>query len=390
MTALLEIAGVFLRLGCLAFGGPIAHLGYFRREFVERRGWIADDRYAELVALCQFLPGPASSQVAFGIGHARAGAAGGLTASVAFLLPSAALMIAAGAGLARAGDISRAGWLHGLLITTVAVVAQALWSMSRTLWRDGWRRAIGVAAAAMLIWRPSALATWIAIAAGAITGRLLFRKDAPLPGPAASEPRSRAGALAALFAYGALLTIALLSSSASPTAVTLFLRFYRAGALVFGGGHVVLPLLRAAVVPPGWISDDLFLAGYGAAQALPGPLFTFAGYLGAAIAGAGPASVRGAWTVLAIFLPGWLLIGGVLPVWRDLRTTTWAPALLAGANAAVVGVLLAAWYDPIVTTAIHAPIDALIAAIAFIALVVWRAPTWAIVAGTVSIAMIAH
>lgn len=375
---LLEVAAVFLRLGCLSFGGPIAHLGYFHAELVLRRKWLTDAHFADLTALCQFLPGPASSQLVYAMGQHRAGFFGAMIASLCFTLPSALLMIAFAYGVA-ALDLSDAGWLHGLKVAAVAVVAQAVWGMGRKLCPDRPRRALAIAAAATLLALSSSLAQIGVIVGGGLVGWWLYRNQgAPsIPIDSASARRGHRGATLALIVFAALLVIApALSQATHSREVAVFDAFYRSGALVFGGGHVVLPLLHSEVVPL-WLGDAQFLAGYGAAQAVPGPLFTFAGYLGTAMQ---PTSwLMGLWALFAIFLPAWLLIGGALPFWDRLRKKTWAQAALSGANAAVVGVLLAALYDPVFTAAVHSSLDLATALLAFHLLEHWKAPPWLIV-----------
>lgn len=377
-----EVAGAFLRLGCIAFGGPVAHLGYFRAEFVARRRWLDDAHFGDLVALCQFLPGPASSQLVFAMGMHRAGLAGALVASACFTLPSAALMIAFAYGVARVGDLRDAGWLHGLKLAAVAVVAQAVWAMGKKLCTDRARISLCVASAAVLLTVPGAAVQVAVIALGGVAGYALYRDAVAAGGvpSAQSAPgghRAAAGALV-LFA-GLLFALPAIASATGSRLVATFDGFYRAGSLVFGGGHVVLPLLRAEVVPRGWLSDDRFLAGYGAAQALPGPLFTFAAYLGAAMDGVGPRWLWGLVSLMGVFAPAWLLIGGALPFWHSLRTRRWAQAALAGANASVVGVLLAALYRPVITEGVRGPRDVAAALVAFVVLEHWKAPPWAVV-----------
>jgi chromate transporter len=381
LSLLAEVFGAFLRLGLISFGGPVAHLGYFRKEFVERRRWLDDAAYADTVALCQFLPGPASSQVAFCLGMRRAGAAGGLLASIGFLIPSAAAMILFGYAVASTGRLLQAGWLHGLKLAAVAVVAQAVWAMGVRLCPDWPRRTLAVAAAALVLVLPGTLSQVGAIAACALLGRLLQGgKPAPLE-PAPGLGRSHVWAAAALCVFGLLLVLLPVAARASGDRhVAVFDSFYRAGSLVFGGGHVVLPLLRSEVVPRGWIGDDAFLAGYGAAQAVPGPLFTFAAYLGTVIEAGPHAWTGGLLALLAIFLPAWLLPGGAYPFWHCLRGKAWAQAALAGANAAVVGILLAALYRPVCTGAIRDARDVAASAAAVVLLVMLRVPPWALVA----------
>lgn len=373
----------FLRLGCLSFGGPIAHLGYLRAELVVRRKWLDDAHYGDLVALCQFLPGPASSQVVFALGMHRAGLLGALFASACFTLPSALLMIAFAYGVTLAGDLRDAGWLHGLKLAAVVVVAQAVWGMGTKLCTDRARVTLALSSAAALTTWPGAAAQIAVIAAGGLVGFALYRGAIPTAGvPAAPQPsgRTHLAAAAALVTFAALLVVLpALSAASGVRSIAVFDSFYRSGSLVFGGGHVVLPLLRAEVVPRGWLSDDQFLAGYGAAQALPGPLFAFSAYLGAAMQPGPDAWLSGLWCLLAIFLPAWLLIGGALPFWSRLRTRRWAQAALAGANASVVGVLLAALYDPILREGVHGPRDVGAALIAFGCLEHWKAPPWLVV-----------
>lgn len=376
-----EVAGVFLKLGCLSFGGPIAHLGYVRAEVVEKRKWLDDAEYADLVALCQFLPGPTSSQVVFAVGMRRAGLAGALLASLCFTLPSAGLMIAFAYGVASLGDLSGAGWLHGLKLAAVAVVAQAVWGMGQKLCTDRARVTLCIAAAAVLLVVPGALAQLAVISAGGLIGWWLYRKTVAVP---AAEPEGGRHGLAAatlLLSFLLLLLLPVLARATQNHHLAVFDAFYRSGALVFGGGHVVLPLLRAELVPTGWLSDDRFLAGYGAAQAVPGPLFTFAAYLGAAMSPGRDAWVNGLWCLLAIFLPAWLLVGGALPFWHRLRAKRWAQAALAGANAAVVGVLLSALYRPVITEGVRGAGDVAAAVVAFALLEQWKAPPWLVVAG---------
>lgn len=373
----------FLRLGLTSFGGPAAHIGYFRAECVERRRWLDDAAFADLVALCQFLPGPASSQAVFAIGMLRAGLPGALAASAGFLLPSAALMIAFAYGVAAVGDLRGAGWLHGLKLAAVAVVAQAVWAMGVKLCPDRARVTVCLVGAALTLVLPGALGQVAVIAGGALAGWWLYREVPPPEHTEGSErARGHLGAVGALGAFFALLFVPRFVAAATGSRdIAVFDAFYRAGALVFGGGHVVLPLLRESVVPTGWLSDDAFLAGYGAAQAVPGPLFSFSGYLGAAIHGGSRAWVGGLWCVLAIFLPCWLLIAGALPFWHQLRAKAWMQAALRGANASVVGVLLAALYTPVFTEGVHGARDAAAALVAFGLLERWKAPPWAVVLG---------
>jgi chromate transporter len=374
----------FLRLGCTSFGGPIAHLGYFRAAFVVRRRWLDEATYADIVALCQFLPGPASSQVAVTLGIMRAGLPGGLAAWAGFTLPSAVILIlfAYGVGWFTRGSAQAAhgGWLHGLAVVAVAVVAQAVLGMARSLCPDRARATLMAAAALVLLLWPTAPAQLAVLAAGALIGWAFLRQAAAVPAGRLDIDLRRGAALVALLVFAVLLLVLPVIAAATQShALDLLARFYRAGALVFGGGHVVLPLLQQAVVPPGWIGDGRFLAGYGAAQAVPGPLFTFAAYLGAAMT-PGPNGVAGgSLCLVAIYLPSFLLLIGVLPFWDDLRRQAPVQAALRGVNAAVVGLLLAALYTPVWTSAIRGPADFGVGVFAFVLLVIWRLPPWLVV-----------
>ena len=378
-----EVLLVFLRLGLTSFGGPIAHIGYFREEFVVRRKWLDEQAYVDLVALCQFLPGPASSQVGFSIGLMRAGYGGALAAWTGFTLPSAIAIVlfAYGAG-ALIGPVGT-GLLHGLKLVAVAIVAQAVWGMARTLCPDKERASIAVVAALVILFSTSSVAQIGAIALGGVAGLWLCRGAQPVAGAHMPIPVGRVAGLVALTLFFVLLLgLPILQSIEGAPGIALFDAFYRSGALVFGGGHVVLPLLRQAFVGPGWISDDTFLAGYGAAQAVPGPLFTFAAYLGA-VASAPPGGVIGAALALvAIFAPGLLLLMAALVFWQDLRARSNARAAMAGVNAAVVGLLASALYDPVWTSAVRDRSDFAVAAAAFVALIVWRAPPLLVVVST--------
>ena len=371
---------IFLRLGLTSFGGPVAHLGYFRDEFVARRQWLSEHSYADLVALCQFLPGPASSQVGMAVGLARAGYAGAFAAWAGFTLPSAVALILFALGLASHADAVPAGALHGLKVVAVAVVAQAVWGMGRSLCPDAPRLAIMVAASCAVLLFPLAWLQLVVIASAGLLGLALFkpRTGAPHePLPIAIRRRSAVGWLALFFILLAGLPV--LVAVLPGQTLALIEAFYRAGALVFGGGHVVLPLLQAEVVPNGWVSGDAFLAGYGAAQAVPGPLFTFAAFLGASMTTAPTGWWGGLICLLAVFAPSFLLVAGALPFWETLRRNVRAQAALSGINAAVVGLLLAALYDPVWTSAIHTPQDFALAVLALLALVRWKLPPWLVV-----------
>lgn len=371
---------IFLRLGLTSFGGPVAHLGYFRAEFVARRGWLADASYADLVALCQFLPGPASSQVGMALGLMRAGYAGALAAWAGFTLPSAVLLILFAQGLAGYGDAVPLAALHGLKVVAVAVVAQAIWGMARSLCPDAPRISIMVLAACVVLLLPSAWTQVGLIVLAGAAGLVLF-KPAPAAGHEAlpiAVGRRAAAAWLALF-LGLLVGLPLLARICPGQALAMADAFYRAGSLVFGGGHVVLPLLQAEVVPAGWVGNEVFLAGYGAAQAVPGPLFSFSAFLGAASGGSPSGWAGGFLCLTAIFLPAFLLVPGALPFWEVLRRSPRAQAALAGINAAVVGLLLAALYQPVWTSAIAGPRDFALALLALAALMSWRLPPWLVV-----------
>ena len=377
----LEVLLVFLKLGLTSFGGPIAHLGYFRAEFVARRKWLSEKAYADLVALCQFLPGPASSQVGISLGLYRAGLAGALAAWLAFTLPSALALMAFAYGLAAHPLWASAGWVHGLKLAAVAVVAQAVWSMGRALCPDRARATLALAVAFLVLAVSGAAVQVLSIAAGGLIGwGFLPLADHEPHLPMGFPVSRRLGTLLLAAFFVLLIGLPLAAASGGNATLAAFDAFYRAGSLVFGGGHVVLPLLRAAVVPSGWVSDADFLAGYGAAQAVPGPLFTFAAYLGVVMKGPLGGWAGGLVCLVAIFLPAFLLIIGVLPFWEQLRRYRSVAAAFNGVNAAVVGLLLAALYDPIWTGAVHSHGDFVLAAGGFAALVFWRVPPLAVVA----------
>jgi chromate transporter len=369
----LEILRIFLRLGCTCFGGPVAHLAYFRAEFVERRKWLSERAYLDLVALSQFLPGPGSSQTGFGIGLMRGGLLGGLAAWTGFTLPSAVLLVlfAYGAGSIADSHVG-AGLLHGLKLVAVAIVAQAVMGMARSLCADRVRASIAAVALIVMLVAPWSILQIGVIVAGGIAGWLLCGGNADTAHDTFVMPVSKGFGLSCLIVFFGLLALAFVPMPAGP--VALFDAFYRSGALVFGGGHVVLPLLHDAVVVPGWVPDGAFLAGYGAAQAVPGPLFTFSAYLGA-VSGIPPGGVAGAViALLAIFVPGILCLLGTLPFWHTLRARPAAQAAMRGTNAAVVGLLGAALYNPVWTSAVQKPADFAVAATGFVLLTAWRAP----------------
>jgi chromate transporter len=376
----LEVLLIFFRLGVSCFGGPIAHIGYFRDEFVTRRRWLDEQAYADLVALCQFLPGPASSQVGFSIGLMRAGYWGGLAAWCGFTLPSAIALVLFAFGAKGLSGPAGLGLLHGLKLVAVAIVSQAVWGMARQLCPDRERASIAVAAALIILFGASSAAQIAAILMGGAAGLWLCRQNAAAPGGHMAIPVSRPVGLAALALFFLLLAgLPLLRSFAPLPGLALFEAFYRSGALVFGGGHVVLPMLRQSFVAPGWISDDTFLAGYGAAQAVPGPLFTFAAYLGALVKLAPHGIAGAALGLIGIFLPGSLVLIGTLPFWESFRKRAGAQAIMRGVNAAVVGLLGAALYSPVWTSSVKAPGDFAIALLGFVLLTVWRTPPLVVV-----------
>ncbi|MBI4185139.1 MAG: chromate efflux transporter [Proteobacteria bacterium] len=386
-----EVLGVYLKLGVTSFGGPVAHIGYYRQAFVVERRWIDERTFADLVALCQFLPGPASTQVSIAIGMMRAGLAGGLAAWAGFTLPSALLMLGFAYGVEAIGDTAGAGWLRGLKIVAVAVVAQAVWGMARSFCVGRTRASLALASAiVVLAWPaagralglPEALGQIAAIALGGVAGWLLLEADDGAGGDhaGASVRVGRGLALSSLVAFfGLLVGLPVAAGLIGWHGLALFDSFYRVGSLVFGGGHVVLPLLQAEVVSPGWVSTEGFLAGYGAAQAVPGPLFTFSAYLGA-VSGPAPNGVAGgAIALVAIFAPSFLILIGVLPFWDDLRRRAGLKSALSGVNAAVVGLLLAALYTPVFTGAIRGAADAALGLGLFALLAVWRLAPWLVV-----------
>lgn len=374
-SALIEVLGVSAKLGLTSFGGPIAHLGYFHDEYVRRRKWLDETTYADLVALCQFLPGPASSQAGIGIGIMRAGLAGGIAAWVGFTLPSVIALVLFAFAL-KGFDIGGAGWIHGLKVVAVAVVAHAVLGMGQKLAADRVRATMAVAAAAAALLWPTAFTQVAVILAAGLAGWRLFRgKGAPVTTDV-DVPLSRSFAVVCLtLFFGLLLALPVLRGVTGSQSIAVFDSFYRPGSLVFGGGHVVLPLLEREVVPVQWVSREDFLAGYGAAQAVPGPLFTFAGYLGAMLGGVSGAAIA----VLAIFLPAFLLITGALPFWNQFRRNPNIQGALVGINAAVVGILLGALYDPLWTSAILSAADFVLVSILFLMLTFWELPPWIIV-----------
>jgi chromate transporter len=375
IRTLLEILAVSSKLGLTSFGGPIAHLGYFHEEYIRRRKWMDERSYADLVALCQFLPGPASSQVGIGIGLVRGGLLGGLISWIGFTLPSVVALVLF-ALLMQGFDIGNTGWIHGLKIVAVAIVAHAVLGMGQKLTPDRNRMTIAIAVAGITLLWQTAMTQVVLIVLAGFLGLWMYRKTAIPETPQLKVPIGRKTAVFCLTLFaGLLIALPLLRKVFDHSWLALFDSFYRAGSLVFGGGHVVLPMLEREVVPLGWISGADFLAGYGAAQAVPGPLFTFAGYLGTMINGISGALIA----IIAIFLPAFLLIIGTLPFWNALRTNPKIQGAFIGVNAAVVGILLAALYNPIWTSSIVAPADFVLASILFIMLVHWKLPPWIVV-----------
>lgn len=375
---------VFLKLGLTSFGGPVAHLGYFREEFVVKRRWLSDRTYADLVSLCQFLPGPSSSQVGMALGLSRAGYAGAFAAWAGFTLPSAIALILFALGIASYGEAIDHGLLQGLKVVAVAVVAQAVWGMARNLCPDALRVTLMMIAACLVLLVPSVWIQVAVMAAAGVAGLFLFKPEkveAHEAFPVMAVTKRAGIAWLVLFA-GLLLGLPFLVKVFPGQAMAMFDAFYRAGSLVFGGGHVVLPLLQTEVVPSGWVGNEAFLAGYGVTQAVPGPLFTFAAFLGAAMNQAPTGWLGGMLCLIAIFLPSFLLLAGALPFWEQLRRNAGMKSALMGINAAVVGLLLAALYQPIWTSAILAPQDFCLALLGFIALVFWKLPPWLVVAGS--------
>lgn len=371
---------VFLRLGLTSFGGPVAHLGYFREEFVVRKKWLSEQSYADIVALCQFLPGPASSQVGLAIGILRAGYRGAFAAWAGFTLPSALALTLFAISLANLDQAFLPGVLQGLKIVAVAVVAQAVWGMAKNLCPDALRATLMAMCACFVLLAPYVWTQVGVIVAAGVAGLFLFKPQGKIGREALPLGISRQGGLMwlSLFFVG-LVALPLVVRVLPSQSLALFDAFYRAGSLVFGGGHVVLPLLQAEVVPPGWVDNSTFLAGYGAAQAVPGPLFTFASFLGASMHSAPNGWLGSSICLLAIFAPSFLLVAGALPFWEEWRHNGRMQAALTGINAAVVGILLSALYHPVWTSAIHAPRDFALALLAFIALVFWKVPPWLVV-----------
>jgi chromate transporter len=374
----LQILIASFQLGLTSFGGPVAHLGYFHDKYVKRKQWIDEQSYADLVALCQFLPGPASSKVGIGIGFMRGGVLGAIMAWIGFTLPSA-VALALFAYLSQGFDAGSTGWLHGLKLAAVAIVIQAVWGMGKSLAPDRGRATIAIVTAAVSLLAPSTYTQVLLILGSAVVGLLLYKQSSPAvtgsPSPLTSTSYKKL-AICCLIAFFVLLFALPLLRSIYPNIwLAMFDSFYRTGALVFGGGHVVLPLLEQEIVPTGWLSKEQFLAGYGAAQAIPGPLFTFASYLGFMINGWLGAAVA----TLSIFLPAFLLVMGALPFWNRLRSHPHTRGALMAINAAVVGILLAALYDPVWVSTVKTPADFVLALVLYGALIFWRLPPWCVV-----------
>lgn len=379
-TTVATVFLTFLRLGLTSFGGPVAHIGYFHDEFVVRRKWLEERAYADLVALCQFLPGPASSQIGIGIGLSQAGLPGAVAAWTAFTMPSAIALILFGYGVIEFGDAVGFGALHGLKVVAVAVVAQAVWTMARSLCPDAKRATMAVLASIAVLAVPSPFVQVGVIVVGGLIGWAILRADAPTDHVVLGVRIKRGFAIAALVLFFvALVGLPVLAAAFPSQTMALVDSFFRSGSLVFGGGHVVLPLLQSEVVPPGWVSNDAFLAGYGAAQAVPGPLFTFAAFLGTVMTDEPNGVVGGLICLLAIFASSFLLVIGAMPFWDALRRIGAVRNALLGVNAAVVGLLLAALYDPVWTSAILSPADFGLALAAFTLLVFWKTPAWLVV-----------
>lgn len=375
-----DVFWIFLRLGLTSFGGPVAHLGYFREEFVSRRQWLSDRSYADLVALCQFLPGPASSQVGIALGFSRAGYSGALAAWTGFTLPSAIVLILFALGLSSVGNNLSQGTLQGLKVVAVAVVVQAVWGMARGLCTDTKRITIMMLTTCGALLIPSSGTQVGMILLAGLAGMILFKPTQLAPHePLPLKISRRSGALWLILFFVLLIGLPLATEVFANQTLSLIDAFYRAGSLVFGGGHVVLPLLQSEVVPSGWVSEEVFLAGYGATQAMPGPLFTFAAFLGASMTSLPSGWTGGIIALLAIFIPSFLLVVGVLPFWESLRKNLRTQAALSGVNASVVGLLLAALYQPVWTSTILSVQDFIFALIALVALMFWKLPPWLVV-----------
>lgn len=382
----LEVFLTALRLGLTSFGGPIAHLSYFHDEYVKKKKWISEHAYADLVVLCQFLPGPASSQVGMAIGLSRAGILGAILSWIGFTLPSAIILIIFGLGITHIDAGSHQQWLHGLKVVAVAVVAQAVLGMGKKLCPDKERATIAIISAVIALLNHSAFIQVLILTAAGMLGAYFLKPSTELPHEPLHKGRRSVGAFFLVLFAGFLIFLPMLRPMAQE--FKLFDSFFRAGALVFGGGHVVLPLLQAEVVPTGWVTNDLFMAGYGVANAIPGPLFAFSAYLGA-VSSTTPNGLTGAFICLiAAFLPSFLLIVGVLPFWEKLRSLPKIRQSMLGLNAAVVGILLAALYNPVWTSAIFSSKDFALAAVGFLLIEIWKLPSWAVVLMTVGASLV--
>jgi chromate transporter len=386
----LEVLLVFLRLGLTSFGGPIAHLGYFRDEFVTKRKWISDHAYADLVSLCQFLPGPASSQVGMGIGLSRLGIRGAVLAWIGFTIPSAVVLTLFALGLAHFQIGLHQQWLHGLKVVAVAVVAHAVLGMGKKLCPDLERITIAVISSIIVLFIHSVFIQIVVLIIAGIFGAYFLRATSELPHEPLHQGKRRVGAIFLILFVTILVILPMLRTMYPMQSLMLFDSFYRSGALVFGGGHVVLPLLQAEVVPAGWVSNDLFMAGYGLANAVPGPLFTFSAYLGA-VSSQEPNGWSGALiSLVAVFLPSFFLIIGALPFWEKLRSLPKIRQSMLGINAAVVGILLAALYNPVWTSAIFSPRDFALAMVGFLLLEFWKVSSWIVVLASVGASFIIY
>lgn len=373
---------VFLRLGCTSFGGPIAHIGYFHEEFVKRKKWLSEEAFTELVSLCQFLPGPASSQVGIGLGLLRKGYLGAVLAWVGFTLPSALVMIALGSSVNYVSPEDLTGLIHGLKLVAVAVIAQALWAMSRSICTDKIRVSIMIFTACFTLLSPMSYSHIAILLIAGVSGLVIFRSTKPETSKAllVKSGTPKLGFLFVFIFFALLLALPVISLLTNNMLMTLFSAFYRSGALVFGGGHVVLPMLQSEVVTTGMVSEPLFLAGYGAAQAMPGPLFTLASYLGAvATTGTGNVWIGGILCTFAIFIPGFLLVVGAIPFWNQLRNNSQFSAAFSAINPAVVGLLLAAFYQPVWSASVFTALDFCLVIVAYTALTFWRVPVWLVV-----------
>lgn len=375
----LEVLLVFLRLGLTSFGGPIAHLGYFRDEFVTKRKWLSEHAYADLVSLCQFLPGPASSQVGMAIGLSRSGIWGAILAWIGFTIPSAVVLILFGLGLAHFQVGEHQHWLHGLKVVAVAVVAQAVLGMGKKLCPDKERITIAIISSVVVLFIHTAFIQILVLVIAGLFGAFFLKTNSELPHEPLHKGRKRIGAVFLTLFVAILVFLPMARTLYPDQTLKLFDSFYRSGSLVFGGGHVVLPLLQAEVVPTGWVTNDLFMAGYGLANAVPGPLFTFSAYLGAVSKPVPNGWLGGLISLIAVFLPSFLLVIGALPFWEKLRSLPRVRYSILGVNAAVVGILLAALYDPVWTSAIFSAKDFALASVGFLLLEFWKLPSWMVV-----------